>query len=94
MVFGAMGIMNTEFARRLATQTNFTHVVPLFNARLKRCFFERLLYCIVTHWQPVGEWRLQSVCGCIFKHQNSFHNVIPDEHLANNPYIVKCWQGR
>lgn len=94
MIFGAMGIFTKEFARRLATETNFIEVGKMFNKRQLRCFFERLLYCIVYKFQNIDNFRNESVCGCIFNHGNPFKNITPEGHAARNPYVVKCWQSR
>jgi hypothetical protein len=94
MIFGAMGIFTKEFARKLSTETNFIEIAKLFHKRILRCFFERFLFCIVYRFQDTSQFRLESLCGCIFSHGNPFKNRTPEDHAANNPYIVKCWQER
>lgn len=94
MVFGAMGMFTNEFARKLSQDTNFVEIAKYFNRRILRCFFERFLYCILASYQDTTKYRDQSLCGCIFSHGNPFKNRLLEDHTANNPYIVKCWQER
>jgi hypothetical protein len=94
MVFGAMGIFTNQFAKRLATETNFIELAKLFNKRTLRCFFERFVFCIIHKYQDTSNFRAESLCGCIFNHGNPFKNITPEAHAAKNPYIVKCWQSR
>jgi hypothetical protein len=94
VTFGAMGIFKSEFAKKLATETNFLEIANLFNVRTLRCFFERFIWCIVATWQDRSNYRNETLCGCICNHGEPFKNTHPHAHMARNPYIVKSWVGR
>lgn len=94
VTFGCMGIWTPEFTAFLKTQTNFLDIAHLFNERGKRCLFERLATIYANVCTPVQDYSKLAVCGLIFAHKQAFRNRVHDSTLANNPYMLKIWQGR
>jgi len=95
IVFGGMAIFDTVFLEFLINKTNFLSVVHLFTTRNLRCFFERLLYIILSSFYDINKYSTYSICGDIIDHENAFNsNVFLNLSISRNPYIVKIWQGR
>lgn len=95
VVFGCMGIFNTSFLNYLISNTNFLEHASMFNTRYLRCFFERLLYMLLSEYYTIENFQSYSICGDIDNHGECFHHMcILNNNLANNPFALKVWQGR
>jgi hypothetical protein len=95
IVFGGMAMFDRTFLDFLENQTNFLTVAPLFNTRKLRCFFERLLYIILSEFYDITSYTAYSVCGDILNHEMVFcSSTFLNSSVSKNPYVVKIWQGR
>lgn len=95
IVFGGMAIFDAHFAKFLAEETNFLVLAHKFNTRHLRCFFERVMYIIYCRFCNGSIFNRSALCGDIFHHKYAFQRnrgVVPE--FANNPYVLKVWQGR
>lgn len=95
IVFGGMAIFDDIFVRFLANETNFLDLAHTLNTRFLRCFFERLLFIVYSKFGNASIFNASAVCGDIFNHKGAFHpGKSIHKELANNPYVLKVWQGR
>jgi len=95
IVFGGMAVFDSTFLEFLSTKTNFLSLSHLFNTRNLRCFFERLLYIILSDFYDISNFTSYSLCGDIINHDQAFSSsVFLNSSLARNPYVLKIWQGR
>ncbi len=95
IVFGGMAIFDSIFLKFLVEETNFLDLANRLNTRYLRCFFERLLFIVYAKFGDSNKFNRSALCGDIFNHRDAFHpckTVRPE--LANNPYVLKIWQGR
>ncbi len=95
IVFGGMAIFDSVFLNFFAEETNFLEMAPRLNTRFLRCFFERLLFMVYSKFGDSNKFNRSALCGDIFNHRDAFHpskTIRPE--LANNPYVLKIWQGR
>ncbi len=97
VVFGGMAVWDSTFATFVKSKTNLIQVAGLFNTRRLRCLFERVVYCMFKECHPthkLNDFPKVSFCGDIFKHKAPFTNTSLDPKMANNPFVLKVWQGR
>jgi hypothetical protein len=95
IVFGGMAIFDRTFLDFLEKQTNFLSIAHLFNTRKLRCFFERLLYIILSDFYDITSYTSYSICGDILNHDMVFcSSTFLNSSISKNPYVVKIWQGR
>jgi hypothetical protein len=95
IVFGGMAVFDRTFLDFLSEKTNLQSIAPLFNTRKLRCFFERLLYIILSEFYDITNYTAYSVCGDILNHEQVFcSSTLLNSTISKNPYIVKIWQGR
>lgn len=95
IVFGGMAMFDRTFLSFLENKTTLTSVAHLFNTRKLRCFFERLLYIILTDFYDISNFSSYSVCGDILNHEHVFcSSSFLNSNISKNPYVVKIWQGR
>jgi hypothetical protein len=95
IVFGGMAIFDRVFLEFLINKTNLLSLAPLFNTRKLRCFFERLLYIILSEFYDITSYTSYSICGDILNHEMVFcSSVFLNSSISKNPYLVKIWQGR
>jgi hypothetical protein len=95
IAFGCMAIFDKVFLEFLSTETNFLDLGYKLTTRSLRSFFERVLYMIYVKFGDPSVFNSSAICGNIFLHKKAFTNTdIFDFSLANNPYVLKCWQGR
>lgn len=94
LVFGGMALFSRAFCEDLVGRTNFLEVAPMFPSRPLRCFFERFIYLVAHHLNPIKEFGRLAYCGCIHRHGNPFRNTEYIPARAANPYVLKIWQGR
>lgn len=90
--FGCMSVFTKRFMEKVNLVTNFREVAHLFNKRVHRCFFERLLSILYVYIYGQDYNHRLTLCGDIFKHPKQFSNT-----NINVPYpfpLVKVWQGR
>ena len=80
--FGAMGMWDNEY-------NNY-----LINTRSMRSFFERLVYIIYFYFQNPNNFVRNTISRDIIRHKNVFNNKDLNPSCANNPYLLKIWQGR
>ncbi len=93
--FGSMAIFDQHFLTFLSESTNFLELAYMLNTRFLRSFFERVIYIVYCKFSDPESFNKSSLCGDIFKHGNQFRNTEwNNPKLANNPYILKIWQGR
>jgi len=92
--FGAMAIWDNEYNNYLIKNTNFLEVASLLNTRPLRSFFERLVYIIYFYFQNSNNFIRNTISGDIISHRNVFKNTDMNPSSANNPYLLKIWQGR
>jgi hypothetical protein len=92
--FGAMGMWDNEYNNYLIQQTNFLEVASTLNTRPMRSFFERLVYIIYFYFQNSNNFIRNTISGDIIRHRNVFKNTDMNPVCANNPYLLKIWQGR
>jgi hypothetical protein len=93
LIFGTMAVFDSVFLNFLETNTNFKDVAHLLEGRPLRCFFERLMYIIVSKFTGKSDFFYNAFCGDIFNHTRGFSNDT-FETYPNNPYLVKVWQYR
>lgn len=90
--FGSMSVFTKRFMEKVDLVTNFREVAHLFNVRVNRCFFERLLSILYVYiYGEDYNFRL-CLCGDIFQHPKTFSNT--DIHIKSPLPLVKVWQGR
>jgi hypothetical protein len=90
--FGSMSVFTKRFMEKVDLVTNFRQVAHLFNKRVHRCFFERLLSVLYVYiYGDDYNFRL-SLCGNIFNFPAAFLNTNVD--VNTNLPMVKVWQGR
>ncbi len=97
VVFGGMAVWDSTFSKFIRDKTNLLQVAGLFNTRRLRCLFERIVYVMFRECHPshkLNDFPKVSFCGDIFKHKSPFTNTSLDPTKANNPYLLKVWQGR
>jgi len=95
IVFGGMAVFDRTFLDFLIEKTNILMIAPLFTTRKVRCFFERLLYIILSEFYDISNYTTYSVCGDIINHEQVFcSNTFLNSTISRNPYVVKIWQGR
>ena len=95
IVFGGMAVFDRTFLNFLSEKTNLQSIASLFNMRKLRCFFERLLYIILSEFYDITNYTSYSVCGDILNHEQVFFsNIFLNSTMSRNPYVVKIWQGR
>lgn len=95
IVFGGMAMFNKVFLDFLVENTNLLSIAHLFSSRKLRCFFERLLYIILSEFYDITNYNAYSICGDIRKHDDVFSSsVFLNSSISKNPYVVKIWQGR
>jgi hypothetical protein len=95
IVFGGMAVFDKIFLTFLSNQTNLHTVAYLFRTRKMRCFFERLLYIILSDFYNISYYTTYSICGDIINHEQAFcSSSFLNSSISKNPYIVKIWQGR
>jgi hypothetical protein len=90
--FGSMSIFTKEFMKKVDLVTNFKQVANLFNKRVHRCFFERILSFIYIFIYGFDYNPKYTVCGDIFTHPNAFCNK--NYNIPTKTPMVKVWQGR
>lgn len=90
--FGSMSVFTKKFMEKVDLVTNFREVAHLFNVRVNRCFFERLLSILYVYiYGEDYNFRL-CICGDIFQHPKSFSNT--NTSIKTQLPLVKVWQGR
>jgi hypothetical protein len=90
--FGCMSVFTKRFMEKVNLITNFREVAHLFNKRVHRCFFERLLSILYVYIYGQDYNHKLTLCGDIFKHPKQFSNTNIN---VPSPYpLVKVWQGR
>ncbi len=90
--FGSMSVFTKRFMEKVDLVTNFRQVADLFNKRVHRCFFERLLSILYVYiYGDDYNFRI-SLCGNIFNFPASFVNN--NINVKTNLPLVKVWQGR
>lgn len=90
--FGCMSVFTKRFMEKVHLVTNFREVSHLFNKRVNRCFFERLLSILYVYIYGQDYNHRLSLCGDIFKHPITFHNT--NINILSPYPLVKVWQGR
>jgi hypothetical protein len=90
--FGSMSVFTKRFMEKVDLVTNFRQVSHLFNKRIHRCFFERLLSILYVYIYGADYNFKLSLCGDIFKFPNRFANK--DINIRTPLPLVKVWQGR
>jgi UDP-N-acetylglucosamine 2-epimerase (non-hydrolysing) len=91
VTFGGMAIFHKSFVEYIKKYTNFFSIAHMFNSRINRCLFERILSCIYI-WIYRNIYST-SICGDINNHPMPFNNTkifIDDYHSI----FLKIWQGR
>ena len=95
IVFGGMAVFDKVFLEFLLEKTNLIRIASLFKKRKLRCFFERLLYIILSDFYDITNYTSYSVCGDILNHEQVFcSSIFLNSTISRNPYLVKIWQGR
>jgi len=95
IIFGGMAVFDRTFLNFLSEKTNLQIIAPLFNIRKLRCFFERLLYIILSEFYDITNYTAYSICGDILNHNQAFYSsTFLNSTISRNPYVVKIWQGR
>jgi hypothetical protein len=90
--FGSMSVFTKKFMEKVDLVTNFKQVSHLFNKRVNRCFFERLLSILYVYiYGQDYNFRI-SLCGNIFNSPKAFSNT--DINIRTQSPLVKVWQGR
>lgn len=95
--FGCMAIWDRTFCKFIKESTNILEQASRFNTRNLRCLFERIAFICFAYLHshfPLRKFPSISLCGDIMAHSSPFSNTVIDETLANNPYVLKVWQGR
>jgi hypothetical protein len=90
--FGSMAVFTKRFMEKVDLVTNFRQVAHLFNMRVNRCFFERLLSILYVYIYGQDYNFKLALCGDIFKHSRAFSNT--NCNLQTILPLVKVWQGR
>jgi hypothetical protein len=95
IVFGGMAVFDRTFLDFLSEKTNLHAIAHLFTMRKLRCFFERLLYIILSEFYDITNYTSYSICGDILNHEQVFcSSTFLNSTISRNPYVVKIWQGR
>jgi hypothetical protein len=95
IVFGGMAMFDRTFLDYLENKTNFLRIAHLFNSRKLRCFFERLLYVVLSEFYDITNFSSYAICGDILNHDYVFcSSSFLNSNISNNPFAVKIWQGR
>jgi hypothetical protein len=90
--FGCMSVFTKKFMEKVYLVTNFRDVLHLFNKRVNRCLFERILSILYVYiYGQDYNYRI-TLCGDIFKHPKTFCNT--DINIPSRAPLVKVWQGR
>ena len=90
--FGSMSVFTKKFMEKVDLVTNIRQVAHLFNKRVHRCFFERLLSILYVYiYGNDYNFRL-SLCGNIFNFPAAMSNT--NINIKTNLPLVKVWQGR
>lgn len=90
--FGCMSMFTKKFMEKVDLVTNIREIKHLFNKRVNRCFFERLLSILYIYIYGQDYNPKLTLCGDIFRHPKKFINTDPN---ILSPYpLVKVWQGR
>jgi hypothetical protein len=90
--FGCMSVFTKRFMEKVDLVTNFRDVSKLFNCRMNRCFFERLLSFLHIFIYGYDYNSNNNLCGDIFRHPSSFTNT--NINILCKTPLVKVWQGR
>jgi hypothetical protein len=90
--FGSMSVFTKRFMEKIDLVTNFKEVAHLFNMRVHRCFFERLISILYIYIYGSDYNFTLTLCGDIFKHPRAFSNT--DISIKTLSPLVKVWQGR
>jgi hypothetical protein len=90
--FGCMSVFTKRFMEKVDLVTNFRQISHLFNKRVNRCLFERILSILYVYIYGQEYNHRLSLCGDIFNHPITFHNI--DINIQSKAPLVKVWQGR
>lgn len=90
--FGSMSVFTKRFMEKVDLVTNFRQVANLFNKRVHRCFFERLMSILYVYIYGEDYNFKLSLCGNIFNFPGAFSNT--NLNVKTNLPLVKVWQGR
>jgi hypothetical protein len=90
--FGCMSVFTKKFMEKVDLVTNFREISHLFNKRINRCCFERILSILYVYIYGRDYNPSLSLCGDIFKHPKTFCNK--DINIQSPLPLVKVWQGR